>query len=55
MIAITQYLVHEWTFSSNTVYADPFNDVELDILLTDKDGKTITIPAFWSDDQIRIF
>ena len=38
MQALTQYLVHEWIFLSTKVYADPFNDVELDMVLVDGEG-----------------
>lgn len=48
MISITQSLVSEWSFTSAKSYADPFNDVELDVLFEDEGGRRRTVPAFWS-------
>ncbi len=52
MIAITQYLIHEWIFFSSKAYADPFNDVQLDMLLVDSECNEIVVPAFWSGGQV---
>src|SRR5205823_1589300 len=41
----------EWTFTSSKPYADPFNDVELDMLVTAPDGSQQRIPAFWAGEQ----
>ena len=40
--------VAEWEFASGKVYADPFNDVELDVVFTDTQGNDQRVPAFWS-------
>src|SRR5437868_7061935 len=41
----------ELTFTSNKAYADPFNDVQLDMLITAPDGAQLRVPAFWSGKQ----
>ena len=41
----------EWTFTSAHAYADPFNDVQLDMVMTAPDGSHLRIPAFWSGQQ----
>jgi hypothetical protein len=43
--------VVEWSYSSEKAYADPFNDVELDVVLTDPQGHEQTVPAFWAGEQ----
>ena len=42
----TQNQVAEWAYSSSKVYDDPFNEVTLDLLVTDPDGHAQTVPAF---------
>ena len=42
----------EWSYSSNKVYRDPFNDVELDVVFTDPQGKEHRMPAFWAGEQV---
>jgi hypothetical protein len=43
--------VSEWSYSSGKAYADPFNDVELDVVFTDPQGREQTVPAFWAGEQ----
>ena len=43
--------VIEWAYSSGKAYADPFNEVKLDIVVTTPDGMQQTVPAFWGGDQ----
>ena len=43
--------VAEWSYSSGKAYADPFNDVELDVVFTDPQGHEQTMPAFWAGEQ----
>ena len=43
--------VAEWSYSSGKAYADPFNDVELDVVFTDPQGHEQTVPAFWAGEQ----
>jgi len=38
----------EWSFQSAKDYADPFNDVSLDVVITDDKGKVWKVPAFWA-------
>ena len=38
----------EWSYSSGKIYADPFNDVELDVVFTDGEANTWRVPAFWA-------
>jgi hypothetical protein len=42
----------EWTFESNKSYADPFNDVELDVIFKSASGRTLRVPTFWSDHGV---
>ena len=43
--------VTEWSYSSTKAYADPFNEVELDVLITAPDGAEQRVPAFWGGEQ----
>src|SRR5205085_1301284 len=44
--------VSEWEYSSGKAYADPFNEVELDVDFYDANGTEIQrVPAFWAGDQ----
>jgi Protein of unknown function (DUF4038)/Domain of unknown function (DUF5060) len=36
----------EWTIGSRKSYADPFNDVDVDVVFT-KDGQSWRVPTFW--------
>ena len=44
----TQYEALEWGYTSGKSYPDPFNDLELDVILSHADGKTWRVPAFWA-------
>jgi hypothetical protein len=52
MQSIEQHVVHEWSFSSDRHYADPFNEVELDVLFSGPDGTTQRVPAFWAGEGL---
>jgi hypothetical protein len=52
MVAITQYLVHEWSFFSHMGNPDPFNTIEMDMLFVDSSGHEMAVPAFWSGGQV---
>lgn len=41
----------EWTLVSSKEYRDPFNEVQLDVLVTDPAGKQQLVPAFWAGGQ----
>jgi hypothetical protein len=43
--------VAEWSYTSGRAYADPFNDVELDVVFTDPRGYEQRVPAFWAGEQ----
>jgi hypothetical protein len=38
----------EWAYASGEDYRDPFNDVELDIVVTDQQGRELRVPAYWA-------
>ncbi|MEO7298079.1 MAG: DUF4038 domain-containing protein [Verrucomicrobiota bacterium] len=42
----------EVTFTAKQTYADPFNDVTLDVVFTDPKGKEFRVPAFWAGTNI---
>lgn len=52
MYSTPQNRVAEWSLSSGKSYADPFNEVTLDVLFTDPDGETLRVPAFWAGEQV---
>ncbi|MFH1085245.1 MAG: DUF5060 domain-containing protein, partial [Chloroflexota bacterium] len=43
-----QNCASEWAYSSGVAYADPFNQVQLDVLITDAQGHTLRVPAYWA-------
>jgi hypothetical protein len=43
--------VTEWAYTSGKAYADPFNEVELDVVFTDPQGRDQRVPAFWAGEQ----
>ncbi|MGE5220801.1 MAG: DUF4038 domain-containing protein [Omnitrophica WOR_2 bacterium] len=46
-----QYEAQEWGYTSGKGYADPFNDLELDVLLTHESGPTYRVPTYWAGGQ----
>lgn len=48
----TNRLPLELTFISNNNYVDPYNEVTLDVEVTDPQGKVQVVPAFWSGGQV---
>jgi hypothetical protein len=42
----TQRGIFEWTFESQKVYADPFNDVDVDVVFT-RERQSWRVPTFW--------
>ena len=38
--------IFERTFESRKIYADPFNDIDVDVIFS-KDGRSWRVPAFW--------
>ena len=51
MIYVSKNCSTEWAYSSAKTYDDPFNQVELDVLITDPDGTQQTVPAFWAGEN----
>jgi hypothetical protein len=43
--------VTEWSFASARPYSDPFNEVELDVVFADSQGREQRVPAFWAGGQ----
>jgi hypothetical protein len=50
-IATLARQVTEWGYASSRVYPDPFNEVELDVILTHASGKRWRVPTFWAGGQ----
>jgi hypothetical protein len=46
-----QNVASEWNYISGKTYADPFNEVEVDIVFTDQQGTQWRVPAFWAGDH----
>ena len=46
-----QGCVTQWSYSSGKTYADPFNEVVLDLEVTCPDGSVQVVPAFWAGSQ----
>jgi hypothetical protein len=47
----TERTVTEWSFTSGKLYADPFNDVTLDVEFSGPQGVQHRVPAFWAGDS----
>jgi hypothetical protein len=41
----------EWIFLSAKPYQDPFNEIELDVIVRDAQGREQRVPAFWAGGQ----
>jgi hypothetical protein len=48
----TQYDATEWSYTTAKTYADPFNQVDLDVLITDPEGREQRVPAFWAGENV---
>jgi len=46
-----QYCATEWSYTSGKAYANPFDELELDVVFTDGAGLEYRVPAFWAGDQ----
>lgn len=51
MIYATQHCVAEWSFSSGKAYNNPFHDIQVDVVISDPQGKEQIAPAFWAGEQ----
>lgn len=47
----TQHGVAQWSYVSQKAYKDPFNEIELDVVFTDPQGKEHRVPAYWAGEQ----
>jgi hypothetical protein len=47
-----QHCVAEWAYRTGKSYADPFNEVELDVVFQHASGVEHRVPAFWAGDGI---
>ena len=47
----TQRCVCEWSYTAAHQTANPFRDVDLDVVFTHQNGTTWTVPAFWAGGQ----
>ncbi len=47
-----QNCVTEWSYTSGKAYADPFNEVRLDVIVTRPDGEIQRVPAFWAGGNV---
>jgi hypothetical protein len=45
------HCVTEWSYSTAKAYSDPFNQVELDVLIIDSQGGQQRVPAFWAGEN----
>ena len=43
--------VIEWSYSSGRIYDDPFNEVELDLVMEHSDGSCWRVPAYWAGER----
>jgi hypothetical protein len=41
----------EWSFTSARPYANPFQDVDVDVMVRDPDGVELRVPAFWAGGE----
>ena len=48
---VWQNCVAEWSYLSYKTYANPFSDVEVDVVFTDPAGQTQRVPAFWAGEN----
>ena len=40
----------EWSYASQKTYSDPFNQVEMDVIITTPSGSDERVPCFWAGD-----
>ena len=51
LLYATARTVMEWSVASGKPYADPFNELDLDVIFADTDGREWRVPAFWAGGQ----
>src|SRR5665213_2493334 len=45
-------VITEMTFTASHSYADPFNEVMLNVVFVDPQGHELTVPAFWDGGNV---
>ena len=53
MLPVRKNEVSEWRMQSSRAYADPFNEVALDALVSLRDGSEIRVPEFWAGKPLE--
>ncbi|MGB9682865.1 MAG: DUF4038 domain-containing protein [bacterium] len=48
---VMQNCTIEWSYESEKVYSDPFNDIELSVIFIDPDKEEKIVPAFWDGEN----
>ncbi len=48
--SVTSGMAAEWSYTSGKQYTDPFNQVEVDAIVTTPSGAEEKVPAFWAGD-----
>jgi hypothetical protein len=51
MKLVSQNCIAEWSLACGKAYTDPFNEVDVDVVITDPDGQEKRVPAFWAGEQ----
>jgi len=41
----------QWEYQSSFIYDNPFNDIDLDVIITTPDNQQFTLPTFWRGEQ----
>ena len=52
MALATQNCMWEHSFRADNGHDDPFNQIVLDVLITDPDEVTQLVPVFWAGDDL---
>jgi hypothetical protein len=50
-LSTPQHHISEWAYVSSQPYPDPFNAIELDIVLRHDDGEEWRVPAYWAGEH----
>ena len=51
-LTVQQNCVAEIQFRSTSVYPDPYNDVDLEVVFRGPQGESMRVPAFWAGDNV---
>jgi len=51
-VSAVERLPMEWSFTSGKTYKDAFNEIELDVIISNPRGTEQRVPAFWAGDQV---